>query len=60
MASDFDHQLARMEKRSNNKLNPLTINGDRDDLNHCFERLNMKAIEESDLHIFFPEMSCAC
>jgi DNA-binding cell septation regulator SpoVG len=48
MTTDYGLQLAMMEKRINDKLNPLTINEIRADLNLCFERLNMKANEQNE------------
>jgi hypothetical protein len=46
MTSGPDLQLAIMETRVNDKVNPLTIDEIRDDLYLHFERLNMKAKEE--------------
>jgi hypothetical protein len=40
-----------MEKRINEKVNPLTIDEIRDDLNLRFERLNMKANEENETEV---------
>ena len=42
MTADYDLQLAMMEKRLNDKANPLTVDEIRDDLNLRFERLNEK------------------
>ncbi len=42
MTADYDLQLAMMEKRLNDKVNPLTVDEIRDDLNLRFERLNKK------------------
>jgi hypothetical protein len=42
MTADYDLQLAMMEKRSNDKINPLTVDEIRADLNLRFERLNEK------------------
>jgi hypothetical protein len=47
MTLDYDLQLALMEKHINDKLNPLTVDEIRDDLNLRFERLNMKSNDES-------------
>jgi Zinc knuckle len=43
MTADYDLQLAMMEKRFNDKMNPLTVDEIRDDFNLRFERLNEKA-----------------
>jgi gag-polypeptide of LTR copia-type/Zinc knuckle len=48
MTSDYDLQLALMEKRINDKSSPLTVDEIRDDLNLRFERLNMKSNHESE------------
>ena len=42
MTSDYDLQLAMMDKCINDKSNTLTINKIRDDLNTSFGRFNMK------------------
>jgi Zinc knuckle len=42
MTADYSSQLDMMEKRLNDKKNPLTVDGIRDDLNLKFERLNEK------------------
>jgi hypothetical protein len=42
MTANYDLQLAMMEKRINNKINPLTVDEIRADLNLRFERLNEK------------------
>jgi hypothetical protein len=42
MTADYDLQLAMMEKRINDKINPLTVDKIRADLNLRFERLNEK------------------
>jgi hypothetical protein len=47
MTSDYYLQLAMMEKRVNDKVNPLTINEIRDDLNIHLEILNNEAKEEN-------------
>ena len=49
MTSDYDLQLAMMEKRINGTLNPLTVDEIRDDLNLRFERLNMKSSEDENV-----------
>jgi hypothetical protein len=46
MISDYDLQLAIMEKHINDKVNPLTIDEIRGDLNLHFKRLNMKAMRK--------------
>jgi hypothetical protein len=43
MISDYNLQLTIMEKRVNNKVNPLTIDEIRDDFSFHFGRLDMKA-----------------
>jgi gag-polypeptide of LTR copia-type len=43
LTADYDLQLAMMEKRLNDKMNPLTFDEIRDDLNLGFEQLNEKA-----------------
>jgi gag-polypeptide of LTR copia-type len=48
MTSDYDLQLALMETHINDKLNPLTVDEIKDDLNLRFERLNMKSNDESE------------
>ena len=48
MTSDYNLQLAMMEKRLNDKVNPLTIDEIRDDLNLRFERLNEKSNEDNE------------
>jgi hypothetical protein len=45
MTSDYDLQLALMERRINDKLSPLTVDETWNDLNLRFERLNMKSNE---------------
>jgi hypothetical protein len=47
MTSDYDLQLALMERRINDKVSPLTVDEIRDDLNLKFERLNIKSYDES-------------
>ena len=42
MTADYDLQLAMMEKRINDKINPLSVDEIRADLNLRFERLNEK------------------
>jgi hypothetical protein len=42
ITANYDLQLAMMEKRINDKINPLTIDEIRADLNLRFERLNEK------------------
>jgi hypothetical protein len=42
MTTNYDLQLAMMEKRINDKINPLTVDQIRADLNLRFERLNEK------------------
>jgi hypothetical protein len=42
MTANYDLQLAMMEKRINDKINPLTVDEIRADLNLIFERLNEK------------------
>jgi hypothetical protein len=42
MTANYDLQLAMMEKRINDKINPLTVDEIRADLNLRFERLNEK------------------
>jgi hypothetical protein len=42
MTADYNLQLAMMEKRINDKINLLTVDGIRADLNLRFERLNEK------------------
>jgi hypothetical protein len=39
------------EERLNDQVNPITIDKIRDDLNLCFESLNMKANEENDSEV---------
>ena len=51
VTSDYDLQLTMMEKRINDKLNPLTIDEIRADLNLCFERLNLKSRDENENEI---------
>ena len=48
MTSDYDLQLAMMEKRINDKMNPLTIDEIRADLNLRFERLNMELSDDNE------------
>ena len=48
MTADYDLQLAMMEKRLNDKTNPLTVDEIRDDLNLRFERLNEKTNNNED------------
>jgi hypothetical protein len=48
MTSDNDLQLVTIEKRVNDKVNPLTIDEIKDDLNLRFERLNKKANEQNE------------
>jgi hypothetical protein len=42
MTTNYDLQLAMMEKRINDMINPLTVDEIRADLNLRFERLNEK------------------
>jgi hypothetical protein len=42
MTANYDLQLAMMEKRINDKINPLTVDEIRADMNLRFERLNKK------------------
>jgi hypothetical protein len=42
MTANYNLQLAMMEKRINDKINPLTVDEIRADLNLRFERLNEK------------------
>jgi hypothetical protein len=42
LTADYNLQLAMMEKRLNDKMNPLTVDEIRDDLNLKFKRLNEK------------------
>jgi hypothetical protein len=51
MRSEYDLQIAIMEKRINNKVDPLTIDEIREDLSLGFERLNMKANEEIESEV---------
>ena len=51
MTSDYDLQIVMKEKCILDKLNPLSIDELRDDLNLQFERLTMKASEEIENEI---------
>jgi hypothetical protein len=51
MTSDYCLQLAIMEKRVNDKVNPFTINEISHDLNLYFEKLSMEASEENEIGI---------
>jgi Reverse transcriptase (RNA-dependent DNA polymerase)/gag-polypeptide of LTR copia-type/Zinc knuckle len=48
MTDDYELQLAMMEKRLNDKINLLTVDEIRDDLNLRFERLNIKTNENNE------------
>jgi hypothetical protein len=48
MTDDYKLQLAMMEMRLNDKMNPLTVDEIRDDLNLRFERLNVKSNENNE------------
>jgi len=48
ITDDYELQLAMMEKRLNDKMNPLTVDEIRDDLNLRFERLNIKSNEDNE------------
>jgi hypothetical protein len=48
MISDYNLKLAIMEKCVNDKVNLLTIDEIRNDLNLHFERLNMKSNEKNE------------
>jgi hypothetical protein len=48
MTSNYDLQLAKMEKRINDKINPLTVDEIRADLNLRFERLNEKKDDDDN------------
>jgi hypothetical protein len=48
MTSDYDIHLAMMEKCKHDIFNPFTIDEIREDLNHGFERLKMKANETNE------------
>jgi hypothetical protein len=48
MAANYDLQLAMMEKRINDKVNLLTVDEIRADLNLRFERLNEKKDDNDD------------
>ena len=49
MTSDYDLQLAMMEMRIKDKLNPLTVDEIRDDINLRFERLNKNPHEKNEI-----------
>ena len=48
MTLDYDLQLAMMEKRINDFVNPLSVDEIRDDLNLRFERLNAKNNDDTE------------
>jgi gag-polypeptide of LTR copia-type len=48
LTSDYELQLALMERRIGDKEKPLTVDEIRDELNLCFERLSMKSASNNE------------